>query len=267
LIGGSIGMAVRQRALARRVLGVGRNRERLEAARELGAIDAWETELAAGVRGADGIVICTPVESIVGQVREIAAACPPTAWITDAGSIKGEICRALEVDGLAGRFVGSHPMAGSEKTGAQHGQADLFEDRVTIVTPTAGSPKPLVEQVESFWRELGSRVFRMSPEEHDEVVARTSHLPHLAASVVASATPAAWLPFTAGGWADTTRVAAGDVELWRQILVGNRGQVVQAIDEFTAVLAEVRRSLAGGDPGGLIEVLQAGKRNRDALGN
>ncbi len=268
LIGGSIGLALRRRGLARRVIGVGRRESTLQKALAREAITDATTDLAVGVAQADLVIVCTPVCHIVEHVRQTAQHAPPGVLITDAGSTKGEIVAALEQNLPRGAvFVGSHPMAGSEKTGPEFAEADLFERRATIVTPTANTPPAAVEQIEAFWRSLGSQVFRMSPQAHDAAVATISHTPHVAASVLAAVTPEELLPLVGGGWLDTTRVAAGDVELWRQILTENRGHVLRSLDEFEKTLASFRDALARGDDAYFVHLLEQGKRRRDAVGN
>jgi prephenate dehydrogenase len=268
LIGGSIGLALRRRGLARRVVGVGRRESTLAKALERGAITEATTALVRGVAEAELVVVCTPLCNIVEHVRGAAENAPPGVIITDAGSTKGAIVAALEDDLPRGAaFVGSHPMAGSEKTGPDFADEDLFQDRVTIVTPTQSTSPQALEAVEEFWRSLGARTVRMAPEEHDRAVAAVSHLPHLAASALAAATPEEWLSLAAGGWSDTTRVAAGDVELWRQILSVNRSHVLRSLAEFEKTLAAFRAALVRGDDAELIRLLEEGKRRRDAVGN
>ncbi len=267
LIGGSIGLGLRQRGLAERVVGIGRNPQRLETARRLGAVTSTTSHIEEGVSGADLVVICTPVERIVDQVRQVAAACPAGALITDAGSTKVAICRALRSGtGGAGVFVGSHPMAGSEKSGVRHARAGLFENRVAIITPWDDSDGEAVERIADFWASLGCRVMRMRPEEHDATVAWISHVPHVVAAALAAATPAEHVPVAAGGWRDTTRVAGANPELWQQILTQNQHHVLKSLDKFEKVLAAFREALDAGDSSKLEQLLQAGKQNRDALG-
>lgn len=266
LIGGSLGLALRQRALARTVVGIGRTASRLRMAEEIGAVSWVTTDVGQGVADADLIVVCTPVAHVVDYVQQVSCACPPDALITDAGSTKGKICRALAA-GLAGggAFVGSHPLAGSEKSGPEFADPNLFEGCVTVVTPAGTSAERRVAELESFWQSLGARVLRMSPDEHDWAVAEISHLPHLLASALAAAADPQYLMLAAGGWRDTTRVAAGDVELWRQIFSENRRHVLQSLDKFEKVLSEFRQALKGNDPAELMRLLQLGKRNRDSV--
>ncbi len=243
LMGGSIGMALRQRKLAKQVVGIGRKKASLAQAEKLGAIDRGTTDLQAGVREADLIVVCTPVDLIAPQVIELAACCPRNAIITDAGSTKQSIVDSIEKHASKPRFVGSHPLAGSEKSGVEYAREDLFNGRVTLVTPTRKTSAADIDAVCEFWASLGSLVMQMSPAAHDKALAATSHLPHLLASVLAGSTSKQDLPLVAGGWRDTTRVAAGDASLWRQILMDNRANVLKSLVKFEKTLAAFRTSL------------------------
>ena len=270
LIGASIGLALRERRLATHVVGVGRRASSLRKAKQREAVTATTTNLARGVADAELIIVCTPVELIVDHVIEAAQHCHHGAIITDAGSTKAEIVRTLSTS-LKGNhvtdFVGSHPMAGSEKTGPLHARSDLFEDRVAVITPTARTSPAACKTLAGFWRSLGATVLQMSPREHDRSVAMISHLPHLISSALAAATPEGDLPLASTGWLDTTRIAAGDVELWRQILSDNRGDILKSLDKFEKVLASFRHALERDDQRKLVQLLEAGKQRREALGN
>jgi len=266
LIGGSIGLALRERKLARRVIGIGRRRESLEKARARGCVDEITTSIAEGAKQASLIVVCTPVESIAQHVLEASEHCLGGALITDAGSTKAEIVAAAE-NLKEVRFVGSHPLAGSEKNGCDAASADLFEGRMVVVTGTENSEAEAVDAIEAFWQSLGASVLRMSPDDHDAALACTSHLPHLIASALAAATPEQLLPLTATGWQDTTRIAAGDAELWRQIFLANGASTLKALADFEKVLSRFRAALESADGTLLAELLAEGKRRRDAVGN
>ncbi|HRX77777.1 MAG: prephenate dehydrogenase/arogenate dehydrogenase family protein [Planctomycetaceae bacterium] len=271
LIGASIGLALRKRQLATTVVGVGRRASSLRKARQIGAVTSTTTDLSRGVRDAHLVIICTPVERIATLALEASQHCQPDAIITDAGSTKLEIVRLVET-GLKSSsrqiaFVGSHPMAGSEKNGPEFGQANLFEGRVTVVTPSKQSKGDSVDEVERLWKLLGSKVVRMSPKDHDRSVAAISHMPHLVASAIAAATPPEELELASTGWLDTTRIASGDPELWRQILIQNRGGVLKSLDKFEKVLATFRQALERDQQEKLLQLLEAGKQRRDSLGN
>ena len=275
LIGGSIGLALCKRKLAKHVIGIGRRESSLAEADRLGCVNRTTTNLANGVKAANLVVVCTPIDLIVQTVKDAAAHMPAGAFLTDAGSTKGnivalaeeEVRKAAAAGGRSLAFVGSHPIAGSEKTGPEAAQADLFEGRVVVMTPTAHTDRGAVQEIEAFWQALGARVVRMSPDEHDAALARTSHLPHLVASALAAATPEELLPLTAGGFLDTTRIAAGDIDLWRQIFLANGGHTLKALADFETVLSRLRRALESGDGAALAGLLTEGKRRRDAVGS
>lgn len=268
LIGGSIGLALRQRGLADEVVGIGRREETLRAASMVGAITRSTLKLAEGVAEAELVVVCTPVASIVEHVRQAATHCPAGALITDAGSTKASIVAGLNGSLARGvRFLGSHPLAGSEKQGPGEATADLFAGRTVVVTPTPATAQEDVNEIERFWTALGARVVCLTPEAHDRAVAASSHLPHLVAAALAEAVPVAALPLTAGGYRDTTRVAGGDPELWTQILLDNREHVLEALAPFEQVVAELRQALEAGDRELLKDSLTKAKTKRDALGS
>jgi prephenate dehydrogenase len=272
LLGGSIGLAVRERHIAKRVVGIGRDLARLREAENRHAVTEVTTDLVAGVRDANLVVICTPVETVVDFVRQIAPAVGKGTLITDVGSTKASIVAGADSvladgKGLWASFVGSHPLAGSEKNGVQFAKPDLFEERTVVVTPSDATAAEAVDKIERFWQALGAKTVRTSPQAHDVAIAATSHLPHLVASALAAATPANDLPLAAAGWSDTTRIAAGDIELWRQILLDNRVHTLKALARFEKVIAEFRAALQANDSAALLRLLTQGKRNRDFVGN
>lgn len=272
LIGGSIGLALRERKLARRVIGIGRSEASLAQAKAHGCVSETTVNLEAGVSQADLVVACTPVERLPSALAAAGRFCPERCVLTDAGSTKSLWIPEVEL-ALRGRFgeqvpfVGSHPIAGSEKAGPAAATAELFTDRTVVVTPTVATNSRALEVVEHFWQQLGARVVRLSPEAHDEALAFTSHLPHLAAAALAAMTPEAHLPLTGTGWQDTTRIAAGETELWRQILLANRASTLKALADFERVLAGYRAALETADGAKLAELLAEGKRRRDAMGS
>lgn len=267
LLGGSVGLAAKERKLVGRVLGVGRDPAKLAAARAAGVIDDTAS-LADAARRSDLVVFCTPVDRIAAEVVEAAAVCRPGTLLTDVGSTKGEIVAAVAGKLPGGvHFVPSHPMAGSEKKGAAHARADLFDGRATVVTPPADTDPGAAERVAGFWKALGSRVVVMPPAEHDTAVAYVSHLPHAVSAALAAVVDPSYLPLAAGGFRDTTRIAAAAPAIWEPIFRTNREAVLEAADRFAARFDEFRRLLRAGDGPGLEGWLSEGKRVRDALGS
>jgi prephenate dehydrogenase len=273
LIGGSVGLAVRARKLAKKVVGAGSRPATLAKALHVGAISDAADDLKTAVAEADLVVVAAPVALVIDQVRQIASWARAGALITDVGSTKAEIVAELErlASGdshwRAGvHFVGSHPLAGNEKTGPEHANGDLFVGRTVVITPTASTRGEDREMLREFWSAVGAKVLEMSAEEHDRAVAATSHLPHLVASAIAGSTPEGYVGLTASGWQDTTRIAAGDPLLWRQVMLSNRAHLLSALDRFEELLAQWRQALEAGDAVGLERLLDEAKRVRDAVG-
>lgn len=268
LIGGSIGLAAKKRGLVQRVLGVGWRQATLDQAKKLGAIDEGSLDLISSSRVADLIVFCTPVDRIVEQALTAASVCRPGTMLTDAGSTKGMIVKGIKGKTPQGiSFVGSHPLAGSEKRGPEHADASLFQGRLTLVTPTAQTDPAAKEKVAEFWRSLGSRVRFMDPEEHDRALAMTSHLPHLLASALAGILPQELFDLTATGYRDTTRIAAGDPNLWSGIFMHNKPAVLAALESLRESLARYQTLIQTSDAVGLNHLLEQAKKVRDALGS
>jgi len=268
LIGGSIGLAARRAKVSRNIIGVGRDPNSLQRAKQANAIDSFTLDLIEGVKTADIVVFCTPVDKIAPQVLQATAAFKKGALITDAGSTKAHIVRDLEKSLPAGvHFVGSHPLAGSEKRGPDFANVDLFKGRMTVVTQTAHTDRQALGRVQEFWKALGSNVCVLDPESHDRALALTSHLPHLLASALAGILPPQWQPLTATGFRDTTRVAAGDPALWAAIFRQNALAMCDALQRCTDRLDEFRQAMMNDDEATLIELLSQAKRVRDALGS
>lgn len=265
LIGGSIAAAAKSRGVVREVIGFGRSADRLAAAVRAGVIDIAGTDYEAA-SGVDLFVSCLPVDRIAESVHEAARHMRPGSVATDAGSAKGTICAAVGDEPEPGvTFVGSHPLAGSERQGFEHADANLFEGRTCVMTPTEGGDAAAVERVAEFWESLGCRVVRMSPAEHDRVLARTSHLPHVAAAAVAIGLRPGEEQFAAGGFRDVTRIAGGDADLWASILLANREAVGDEIGAHVEHCRNVANALAAGDAEQLRGFLAAAQARREAF--
>ena len=247
LIGGSIAAAIRQRHPGCRVTGVGRSEQRLAAAQEAGLLNDWATAVTASMlQGRSVVVVCLPVNMIAAQVRAIAPLASTDVLITDAGSVKAAICDRVMLDPKsAPLFVGAHPIAGGETGGFENAEADLFDGRVCVVTPPDHGELDgrKIHRTEEFWSGIGCGVTRMTPREHDRILALTSHLPHVMAAVTTSVVGTENLPLTGSGFRDATRIAAGSPALWKEILAGNREQVIAAVQSAEQMLADFRTAL------------------------
>ena len=268
MIGGSIGKALRARRLAAKVVGIGRSQASLDAAKRAGCVTDTSTDIAAA-SGADLVVVAAGVGAIPALLDAVDAVVRPGTLLTDAGSTKASIVAGWERRRRSrrGRFVGGHPIAGSHRRGPAAADGDLFAGRVAVVTPAKATPPADAEAIGDFWSAVGSTVFMMPPKEHDRILAATSHAPHVIAAALAAATPEATLAFTAGGWRDTTRIAAGDPDLWADILLDNAGGVGDAMKRFAVGVERLLAAIERGDRRRLVELLTRAKDTRDALGS
>jgi prephenate dehydrogenase len=270
LLGGSVALAARAQGLAREIVGVGRDRTRLDAPLRAGAVDRVTTDLADGVRDADVVVLAATVLANERLLAEIWPAVAPGAVVTDVGSTKRGIVAAAER--LARQepraFVGSHPMAGSEKSGYGVARADLFHGATVIVTPTDASEPRAVKGVSALWESMGARVSVLDPDTHDRVVAAISHLPHVAAWALVDAVgrfePAA-AAFAARGFKDTTRIAASDPAMWTDILLDNRDAIVASLAAFRHAVDDLERLIGNRDRAGIEAFLARMRTQREAL--
>ncbi len=276
LLGGSIGLAARARGLARRVVGVGRNEKRLEQAMSLGAIDSYITRVSELPSECRFAVVCVPVGLIPPVARDLALAMQPGSIITDVGSTKARVVRRsseLLEDCPGVEFIGSHPMAGSEKTGVEHARADLYEKAVCVVTPTESTSGENLDCVKRFWQRLGAKVMRLSPEQHDRWVALTSHVPHLTASALCNLLSEDEprepdiLNLVGPGFRDATRIALGDPVLWRDICLDNAGPILEGLDRLIEHLGRLRKAVASGQADATEALLRSGQRLRNQVGS
>lgn len=253
LIGGSLALAGKKAGIFKTVVGLGRGKANLDKAITLGLVDEVTTDLSEAVHGADLFFAALPVESIIPVCLKAADGMKQNGIITDGGSVKTKIVEELEKRLPSSvRFVGGHPVAGSEKSGAGAADAALFEGRYTILTPTASSDQQAVDLVTDMWKAVGSDVVTMAPDKHDEVMAMISHLPHFAAYALVDAVSKAddsgsVSKFVAGGFKDTTRIAASDPKMWRDIFSMNKGKLLEAIDLFERGLSELKEMVKKDD--------------------
>jgi prephenate dehydrogenase len=252
LLGGSVARAARTQGLAAEIVAIGRSRESLEAVRRDGVADAISTDIASGVRGADVCVLATPVAVLRQLLPEVWAAADSECVLTDVGSTKATIVRTAETltGGRALGFVGGHPMAGSQRSGYGLSRADLFRGALVILTPTERTPAEALKRVSELWEGAGARVLTMEPEAHDRAVAAVSHLPHLVADALVDAVlrlDPGFLALAAQGFRDSTRIAAADPQMWREIFTENRGALGEAVAAFRTALDQLEKLVNAGD--------------------
>ena len=269
LLGASIGMAARHRSIAKRISVWARRAE----ARQVLESKDWCDEAPASIEdacsGSSFIVLCAPVERINELASKISPMLDSNPIVTDVGSVKSTLSRHCHaVLEPKGRFVGSHPMAGSEKTGMENADANLFEGNTCFITPFEETDSKAAKSVSDFWIGLGANVLQESPERHDAIVANVSHLPHLLASSLANylstALPAA-AQFCGNGLKDTTRIASGDPQMWRDIIVQNRPEIIRSLDAFQDEIQSLRTDIANEDDFAILGKLAQGKAFRDQL--
>lgn len=265
LLGASLALALQKTS---RIRLWGRRESSIEEAKRRDIAEICTTDLLEAVSGADLIIFCTPLEAMGEIARQILPLLGEKTAVTDVGSVKAPI--TLELESLFGseRFVGSHPMAGSEQSGTAAARADLFAGAACIVTPTEKTSRNLVENISAFWKAFGCEIHHLSPQIHDEQIALISHLPHLIAgclvNAVSETNPAA-LPLAGMGFRDSTRIASGPPEMWRGILQSNRTQILFALEALKSQVDEAEQLLRSKNDEGLRDFLTNAKTTRDGI--
>ncbi len=272
LIGGSLALALKESGAVGEVVGCGRGKPNLEKALELGVIDRYVRDPAEAVKGADVVFLATPVQTLANVTRELLAGIKPGAIITDGGSVKGEVARAIEPllpEGV--HFVPGHPIAGTENSGAEAAFPALYHGKRCILTPTAQTDPQAIELIDKMWRLAGSNVVRMSLEKHDKILAAISHLPHMVAYSLVNAVGSYdhyeenILEYSAGGFRDFTRIASSDPTMWRDIAETNRDALLEMMTQFEAFFAELKEDVAQGSGEKLFEFFLRSKQLRDGI--
>jgi prephenate dehydrogenase len=270
LIGGSLAKALKAKNAVHEVVGWGHREASLQTGVQLGVIDRYSLDLAEAVRDADIVVIATPTLIAEVILEQLAPIITPTAIITDVASVKGNLLRAAErVFGqVPPNLVLAHPIAGSEKSGVAAAKVDLFVNHRVIVTPTDRTSTQALETIETMWRCVGADVSSMSVEDHDDILAATSHLPHVLAFAlvdVLAGDPAhrEIFRYAAGGFRDFTRIASSDPKMWHDIALANRVALVALMDQFGAHLADLRAAVDRSDSEHILQTFTRAKEARD----
>ena len=275
LLGGSLGLVLKEKNLATTVVGIGRRKENLELALQMGAIDQFALEPHEAVSQSDLIVLATPVETYLSQIQIWKKDLTPSTIVSDVGSVKGKLVSNIESQLPSSTFfVGAHPIAGKEKSGVAHAESRLFHGARCIVTPTPYTNAKAMEKICHLWEAAGSGVVSMDPMEHDWVFGAVSHLPHVAAfslmhtlEALQDRTPKAsdLLNFSGGGLRDTTRIAASSPEMWRDICIANSENLVKMVDQYIQQLQEFRELLNNRNAAGLFAAIARAKEARERL--
>lgn len=272
LIGGSLALAMKEAGLVGEVIGVGRGEENLKTALRLGVIDSWTTDPSAGVADADLIFLATPVLALGDLAKTIAPHLKAGAVLTDGGSVKQAVIDAIEPHLPSNvHFVPGHPIAGTEKSGAEAAFPTLYRDRRCILTPTESTDKDALQLVAKIWEAAGSEVVMMEVEKHDRVLAAISHLPHMVAYALVTAGSSYdryeenILEYSAGGFKDFTRIASSDPTMWRDIALTNRDALVEMMTHFETFFSELKEDVQSGDGQKLFDFFLTSKQNRDAI--
>lgn len=265
LLGGSVALAIKSHNLPALIVGVGHRSHSIDRALEIGAIDQGSLDLRE-LAGCQLVIIATPIGLIRQTIMDLGAVLAPGAIVTDVGSTKRDICRWGR--SLAKRkieFVGSHPIAGSEKRGVDFARHDLFVNANCFVTPVAGNTSQAVELVCELWKTLGMRVVKTSPSEHDKLLAAVSHLPHIVAAGLMNTCREDQIKFSGTGFMDTTRIASGDVNLWHDIVVSNADYLSATLKKLTTELEKVRQAIDKGDSKAICQFLEKARVRREDL--
>lgn len=262
LIGGSIALELKKKGLAKEVIGISRHKKSILLAKRKGAIDRGSQSLGI-IKGADLVIFATPVNSIIALAWPISRIISKDCLVTDVGSTKKEIVLCLEK--VFANFVGSHPLAGSEKRSIANSELSMFRGTKCILTPTNKTSSRALNRIKKLWINLGATVITISPEIHDKILSFTSHLPHVAAFSLMGVVPKDYLKFASTGLGDTTRIAASDPELWVDIFLSNRQNLLKNIDLFSDRLMKIKKAIQKKDRGLLNSLLEEAKEKRDSL--
>ncbi len=270
LLGGSIGLAAKKHRVAGEIAGFVRSAKNISDCEKFGATDFATMDLLAAVSNSDLVILCTPLAQMAAITKQFLPALKRGAIVTDVGSVKSGVVRELEtlVQKSGAHFIGSHPMAGAEKTGVAAARENLFEDAVCVLTPTKKPNANAIRKLEQFWKSLGARVLKMDAAQHDLFVSRSSHLPHVIAATLANlvlnpASPKQQAALCANGFRDTTRIASGSPEMWRDIALANRKNLSRSVDAFIAELKKFQAALKSSDSNALEKIFATAKSRRD----
>lgn len=272
LIGGSLARALKVAGACKEIVGTSRHSAQLEKAKQLNVIDRFETDISIAVKNADIVVVCVPVGAVDDIFESLAACVSENTIITDVGSTKRSV--TMSADKFLGpysrNFVPAHPIAGLEKSGVEASSSDLFRQRRVIITPTENTQKNAIDQVQSMWEKTGAQVVQMDVDHHDDVLAATSHLPHLLAySLVDTLSQldekTEIFKYAAGGFRDFTRIASSNPTMWHDICLSNSTAILAVLDIFSQDLKKLEQALKEKNSQFILDIFQRAKKSRDTF--
>lgn len=271
LIGGSLARALRKSHSVNRIIGCGRNESNLKRAVELDVIDEYEFDPAQAVQNADAVVLAVPLGAMAAILQQISDKLPESCLLTDVGSAKASVVRAAEAafTSLPNNFVPAHPIAGTEKSGVESSFAELFQHRRVILTPTKSSHKKFIEQTRRMWLACGAEIVETDVEHHDDVLAATSHLPHMLAFSLVDTLARRddrkeIFDYAAGGFRDFTRIASSDPDMWHDICLANQTALLKSLEQYSETLSCLTKAVRQSDSEFLKQMFQRAKDARDA---
>lgn len=263
LIGGSVARAIKKKGLAREVVGVSRRKKNVLLAKRLRVIDDGSQDLNI-VKGADLVILATPVDTIIDLAMKVYPLIGKECIVTDVGSTKQKIVAKLEK--VFPRYIGTHPLAGSEKRGIAHAETVALKDSLCIFTPTRHTDREALAKVKKLWVKLGAKIVFLNPALHDKILAFVSHLAHASSFSLVGAIPDSYLRFASGGLKDTTRIAASDSELWADIFLSNRRNITMALSNLEKRLGKIKSAINNRNKKLLVRILKEAKTKREILG-
>jgi prephenate dehydrogenase len=270
LLGASFALALKKNSLCNSITGYGRNRENLLKAKELDIINSFEQDPAAACENADLIMLSTPVGSFLDLVKVIAPSLKKGTILTDVGSVKGRLVREIEkILPKSVHYIGGHPIAGSDRSGIDSANSGLFRNAKCIITPTENSDPEALEKIQALWKSLGSDILNLNPEEHDRIYASVSHLPHVVAYAMVNTVAdmdRSYLDFSGKGFMDATRIASSSEELWNDICLLNRDNLVEVIAVFQKNLERLEQYIKAGNSDSLKNEFRKARILREQIG-
>lgn len=263
LIGGSLAKAIRTNRVAKKIVGFFRNEQKRKWALRTRLVDEGYLSLEESIENSDLIILALPVKHIIQDLSKLHKVVPANTMIIDIGSTKASIVATADKQRL--NFLGTHPLAGSEKRGAEHSTETLFDNSLVILTPTKNTLPNTLKKINAFWKQLHAKIVTLTPQQHDAILSRTSHLPHIIAFSLINAIPKECLVYSASGLKDTTRVALSDPALWSDIFITNKKEILAGIASFEQELKKIKNALGKENSALLMRILEAAQQKRTTI--